>query len=98
MYGDDSVLEGVFGLACLDVFLAGGGVFLRGHVFELETLRVVGDFDQKRDAPAAARTGVEAFGHLAWDSGLSALGEVDQLPGGDVVAVADVVVGVHVGL
>ncbi len=85
--------ESVLGLIGTDVVLSGSRILVRRHVVAVEAVRVLSDFDEKRDTPAATSPRPEAFRHLTGTFRPHSSGVIDQLPQGDVVAVADMIVG-----
>jgi peroxiredoxin 3 len=87
--------KAVLRLFRLDVRRSRVGVFFTRHAIDPERVRMLGNLDQERDAPTAARPRIQALRHLARSFGLRSPREVDQLPGGHVVAIADVVVQFH---
>ena len=56
---------------------------------------IVGDLEQEGNAPAATGAGAETLRHPAGSTRPDAPAVVDQLPQGNVVAVANVVVEIH---
>ncbi len=88
-------LESVFRLPCGSVCLSLLGVFFRRHAVEGKVFGVFGDLEQEGNAPAATGAGAETLRHPAGSTRPDAPAVVDQLPQGNMVAVANVVVEIH---